>query len=63
VRWYRYKLGATPADQYCGVYWTRLYADKNDNKLKEKLSDENNDNNQYALSNLRFTPDVSYQTE
>lgn len=24
VRWYRYKLGASSADEYSGVYWTRV---------------------------------------
>ena len=24
VRWYRYKIGASAADPYCGTYWTRI---------------------------------------
>lgn len=24
IRWYRYQLGAPAADQFCGVYWTRI---------------------------------------
>lgn len=24
VRWYRYKIGASAADSYCGTYWTRI---------------------------------------
>lgn len=24
IKWYRYKLGAAAADEYCGVYWTGL---------------------------------------
>ena len=29
IRWYRYKLGAPSADEYCGVYWTRIENDSN----------------------------------
>jgi hypothetical protein len=28
IRWYRYKLGAAAADEYCGVYWTGLTVSK-----------------------------------
>ena len=24
IRWYRYQLGAPAADEYCGIYWTRI---------------------------------------
>jgi len=24
IRWYRYELGAAAADEYSGVYWTRI---------------------------------------
>lgn len=24
IRWYRYELGAPSADEYCGLYWTRI---------------------------------------
>lgn len=24
IRWYRYELGAPAADEYCGLYWTRI---------------------------------------
>ena len=32
IRWYRYKLGAAAADEYCGVYWTGLTITKNEDK-------------------------------
>jgi hypothetical protein len=32
IRWYRYRLGAAAADEYCGVYWTGLTVTKNEDK-------------------------------
>lgn len=32
IRWYRYRLGAAAADEYCGVYWTGLTITKNEDK-------------------------------
>lgn len=45
VRWYRYQVGATAADAYCGVYWTRIEGakgfqysfDPDVNKQQEKI--------------------------
>lgn len=39
IRWYRYRLGAAAADEYCGVYWTGLTVTKQDDKFL--LSDWN----------------------
>ena len=33
IRWYRYRLGAAAADEYCGVYWTGLTVTQQDDKF------------------------------
>lgn len=62
IRWYRYKLGAAAADEYCGVYWTGLTVTKDGDKYL--LSDwDGKLGETQALENVIFSPDTSYQTE
>ena len=69
IRWYRYRLGAAAADGYCGVYWTKLYVKKQEDKYllsSESLGEstpEEKEKEKRALENVIFSPDVSYQTE
>lgn len=53
IRWYRYRFGASPADQYCGVYWDRVSTETID-----KDNGEHFDNFTYI-----FNPKSNTQTE
>jgi len=50
IRWYRYELGASAADEYCGVYWTRIDNDDSEKSTTYLIND-------YTLS---FMPDSTY---
>lgn len=65
IRWYRYRLGAAAADEYCGVYWTKLYVKKQEDKylLSSEPLEEGAIEEKQALENVIFSPDISYQTE
>ena len=48
VRWYRYSLGASSADEYSGVYWKKLATQRYNNERKVyEYSIEDNDINEY----------------
>lgn len=65
IRWYRYKLGAASADEYSGIYWTRLYANtiNGKNVLQTTPLKASETEQTQALENIVFDPDVTTQTE
>ena len=70
VRWYRYRVGAAAADEYCGIYWERMYVEKLEKEYllrdwneTDKIDEEANYGELTAFQKLIFNPDVNKQQE
>ena len=70
VRWYRYRVGAAAADSYCGIYWERMYVEKQENNYLLRSWKETDIVDEKAIygelnafQNLIFNPDVNKQQE
>ena len=70
VRWYRYRVGAAAADSYCGIYWERMYVEKQEgnyflrNWKETDIVDEKAVYGELnAFQKIVFNPDVNKQQE
>ena len=70
VRWYRYRVGAAAADEYCDIYWQRMYVEKLEKEYllrdwteANKVDDKINYGELTAFQKIIFNPDVNRQQE
>lgn len=66
IRWYRYELGHSSADEYSGVYWKNYARKKKENGKWQKWVQDSDtwiDDDNTSFFSIELSPDVTLQEE